>query len=45
MGGTSIWFTSLSIGIMLSVSKDIARKEKEKEELIHHDETVEAVYN
>ena len=23
MGGTSIWFTSLSIGIILSVSKEI----------------------
>jgi cell division protein FtsW len=45
MGGTSIWFTSLSIGIILSVSKDIARKEKEKEELIHHDQADEAVYN
>lgn len=26
MGGTSIWFTSLSIGIILSVSKEIAKK-------------------
>jgi len=29
MGGTSIWFTSLSIGIILSVSKDITKKEDE----------------
>jgi cell division protein FtsW len=28
MGGTSIWFTSLSIGIILSVSKEIAKKEE-----------------
>lgn len=26
MGGTSIWFTSLSLGIILSVSKEIAKK-------------------
>jgi cell division protein FtsW len=38
MGGTSIWFTSLSIGIILSVSKEIARKEKE-----HESETVQNV--
>lgn len=30
MGGTSIWFTSLSIGIILSVSKEI-NKQKEEE--------------
>lgn len=30
MGGTSIWFTSLSIGIILSVSKEVEQKEKEK---------------
>ena len=31
MGGTSIWFTSLSIGIILSVSKELEkRKEQEK---------------
>jgi len=30
MGGTSIWFTSLSIGIILSVSKDIDEKKKEQ---------------
>lgn len=34
MGGTSIWFTSLSIGIMLSVSKQMVKKEKEKQEKI-----------
>jgi cell division protein FtsW len=28
MGGTSIWFTSISLGILLSVSKEIATKEK-----------------
>ncbi len=27
MGGTSIWFTSISLGILLSVSKEIAIKE------------------
>lgn len=32
MGGTSIWFTSLSIGIILSVSKEI---NKQKEEEVH----------
>ncbi len=31
MGGTSIWFTSLSIGIILSVSKEVERKEKENQ--------------
>jgi cell division protein FtsW len=30
MGGTSIWFTSLSIGIILSVSKEIDKKKKEQ---------------
>ena len=25
MGGTSIWFTSLSIGIILSVSKEVGK--------------------
>ena len=29
MGGTSIWFTSLSIGIILSVSKEINRQKEE----------------
>ncbi len=27
MGGTSIWFTSLSLGIILSVSKELGKKE------------------
>lgn len=31
MGGTSIWFTSLAIGIILSVSKDIEEESEEKE--------------
>ena len=30
MGGTSIWFTSLSIGIILSVSKELDRKDREQ---------------
>ncbi|MEJ2594566.1 MAG: FtsW/RodA/SpoVE family cell cycle protein [bacterium] len=29
MGGTSIWFTSLAIGIILSVSKDLDRRDQE----------------
>ncbi len=29
MGGTSIWFTSLAIGIILSVSKELDKKETE----------------
>jgi len=28
MGGTSLWFTSISIGIILSVSKDIENKQE-----------------
>lgn len=31
MGGTSIWFTSLSLGIILSVSKELAKSEEEPE--------------
>jgi cell division protein FtsW len=27
MGGTSIWFTSLAIGILLSVSREVEKKE------------------
>jgi len=35
MGGTSIWFTSLAIGIILSVSKELEKKDKtEKNEVI-----------
>ena len=30
MGGTSIWFTSLAIGIILSVSKDLDEKDREQ---------------
>jgi len=33
MGGTSIWFTSISIGIILSVSKEIDQNPKQKSEL------------
>jgi cell division protein FtsW len=32
MGGTSIWFTSLSLGIILSVSKELAKENNENEE-------------
>jgi cell division protein FtsW len=32
MGGTSIWFTSLSIGIILSVSKELEKRKKEEKE-------------
>ncbi|RLD45358.1 MAG: cell division protein FtsW [Bacteroidetes bacterium] len=39
MGGTSIWFTSLSVGIILSVSKELAQNEEESEnpqtEIVH----------
>jgi len=31
MGGTSIWFTSLSIGIILSVSKEVTKGAKDEE--------------
>lgn len=39
MGGTSIWFTAISIGILLSVSKEIDKKETEKsaEKNIQHE--------
>ncbi len=39
MGGTSIWFTSLSLGILLSVSKEIM--ENQKKEIPYETETVE----
>jgi cell division protein FtsW len=29
MGGTSIWFTSLAIGIILSVSKELDKRDRE----------------
>lgn len=32
MGGTSIWFTSLSIGIILSVSKEMNREEEDDQQ-------------
>lgn len=32
MGGTSLWFTSLSIGIILSVSREIEKPEEEEED-------------
>jgi cell division protein FtsW (lipid II flippase) len=32
MGGTSIWFTSIAIGIILSVSKEMDEVEKPIEE-------------
>lgn len=31
MGGTSIWFTSIAIGIILSVSKEVEKEEKQEE--------------
>jgi cell division protein FtsW len=33
MGGTSLWFTSISIGIILSVSKEVYDKEPAKQEV------------
>jgi cell division protein FtsW len=38
MGGTSIWFTSLSIGIILSVSKEISNPTTVKHELYGEEE-------
>jgi cell division protein FtsW len=38
MGGTSLWFTSLSIGIILSVSKEIDKKGIEQETTTEEDE-------
>ncbi|HMU70508.1 MAG TPA: FtsW/RodA/SpoVE family cell cycle protein, partial [Chitinophagales bacterium] len=32
MGGTSLWFTSLSIGIILSVSREIEKADEVEEE-------------
>jgi cell division protein FtsW len=32
MGGTSIWFTSIAIGIILSVSKEMEEGEKTETE-------------
>ncbi len=36
MGGTSLWFTSLSIGIILSVSRSIEDEEGINNNMIHH---------
>jgi len=33
MGGTSIWFTSIAIGIILSVSKEIDNNPEQESEL------------
>jgi cell division protein FtsW len=33
MGGTSIWFTSLAVGIILSVSKEIDKEQTNEEEI------------
>ncbi len=43
MGGTSLWFTSLSIGIILSVSREIEKPEEEEEdaESVESDEETE----
>ena len=38
MGGTSIWFTSLAIGIILSVSKDIELETSSDELIVQEDE-------
>jgi len=35
MGGTSIWFTSLAIGIILSVSKETEKEEEQKQEIVN----------
>ena len=37
MGGTSLWFTSISIGIILSVSRDVYDKQSAKKELATSD--------
>jgi cell division protein FtsW len=42
MGGTSIWFTSIAIGIILSVSREIEASEAESNETIKEDEHVVA---
>ena len=33
MGGTSLWFTSISIGIILSVSKEVYDKQEDKQQV------------
>ena len=40
MGGTSIWFTSISIGIILSVSRDLENENIEEEEEILNEKEV-----
>ena len=42
MGGTSLWFSSLSIGIILSVSREIEENKKEEAATEHKEETVTA---
>ena len=37
MGGTSLWFTSITIGIILSVSRDVYDKQSAKKELATSD--------
>jgi cell division protein FtsW len=34
MGGTSIWFTSLAIGILLSISRETEKEKEQKEEML-----------
>jgi len=36
MGGTSIWFTSLSIGIILSVSRKAEQEDDESTSILEH---------
>ena len=43
MGGTSIWFTSISLGILLSVSKELTIKETIQEQIA--DEAIVADHN
>jgi cell division protein FtsW len=43
MGGTSLWFTSLSFGIILSVSRQVEMLEKQKEGQLPEDEQVEEI--
>lgn len=38
MGGTSIWFTSISIGIILSVSREIEASKETEEETVNKEE-------
>ncbi|MCX6230798.1 MAG: FtsW/RodA/SpoVE family cell cycle protein [Bacteroidetes bacterium] len=40
MGGTSIWFTSIAIGIMLSVSAETEKEENDEEKVNKNKETV-----